>query len=288
MAIQKAEKYIPVLDKKYMAESKTSCLDTTTEFEYIRKANTFLVPIRNLSGLGNYDRQEGFAKGNISLEYVPYTPDYERSQSFMVDVMDDDESQGLLYLDLAGQFIEENVAPEVDAVRIAKYAGLDGIHSVTETLANAEEVLASLRALKNTWAEEGVKEEERYLFISPTLIDSLDDLDAYKSRAAKEGFNIVKLPQAQLQTAFDLFDGSTTNADGSPKFGYAKNADAKAINFLAIQKKAIFQFLRHVAARNFNASANINADADLYQYRICGMADGYKNKRNGIYVSIKG
>ena len=122
--IQKAKKYVPYLDEAYVQASKTSILDTVRELEYIDKAGTFLVPDMTVSKLGKYDRVNGYSKGTVSNNYTPYECDYERGKMLGVDVMDDDEAQGLLFANVAGKFIKDSVGPEIDAYRFARYTSL--------------------------------------------------------------------------------------------------------------------------------------------------------------------
>ena len=58
---------------------------------------------------------------------------YDRGRKFSVDAMDNEETAGLAFGKLASEFIRTKAVPEMDAVRFASYAAINGIGSKTET-----------------------------------------------------------------------------------------------------------------------------------------------------------
>ena len=69
------------------------------------------------------------------------------------------------------------MAPEADAFTFSEIAGHEGVNPVEEDFsdADAEDVLASLRAATNEMDEAEVTTGSRILFITPTLKGVLDD-----------------------------------------------------------------------------------------------------------------
>lgn len=273
--IKKAQAYVPYLDEAYVQASKTSILDTTKEIEYIEKAGTFLVPDVEFDGLGDYDRVNGYSKGSVSNNYTPYECDYERGKMLGVDVCDNADAQGLLFANIAGTFINKKVAPEVDAYRFAKYASIEGIKSVQETIAEGQEI-AALRKAITFMNDKNVPLADRVLFAPHSFIGAIEDLDTTKSKKVLDNFAaIVAVSPVEFKTAIELGDNGYTFPEG-----------AKDINFMVIQKDSVMQITRHATPKIISHEVNQTSDEDLYGYRIIGLNNVYKNKKNGVYVSI--
>ena len=273
--ITKAQRFVPYLDESYVQAAKTSILDTTKEIEYIEKAGTFLVPDVEFDGLGDYDRKTGYSKGSVKNNYTPYECDYERGKMLGVDYVDDEEAQGLLFANIAGTFINKKVAPEVDAYRFAKYCSIDGIKKVQETIADGAEI-AALRAAITFMNDNNVPLADRVLFAPHSFIGAIEDLDTTKSKKVLDNFAaIVPVSPVEFKTAITLGEN-----------GYTFPEEAKDINFMVVQKDSVMQITRHATPKIISHEVNQTSDEDLYGYRIIGLNNVYKNKKNGVYVSI--
>lgn len=272
--IEKAKKYVPLLDEKYQAEVSTSILDSTEEAKYLSEANTFLVADRELAPLANYNRASGYVQGDVNVAWTPYVVEYDRGRMFVIDERDNEEAAGVAYLGIAGQFIREYVSPELNAVRLATYATKAvAANKVDVTITDSASAYAAIRADVNALANAGVPVESRVTFIDVSTKGLIDDLDSSKSRAAL----------AELGTVIVFPDGAfATTCTLTAAGGYALSG--KNIKFITIDKRAVIQHLTHVAPKIVTPEANQDADAWKYGYRIVGIADVYKNKKNGIYV----
>lgn len=273
-SIEKAKKYVPILDEKYQAAVSTAVLDSNEESKYLADANTFLVADRELAPLANYNRASGYVQGDVTLAWTPYVVEYDRGRMFIVDERDNEESAGMAYLGLAGQFIDEYVAPELNAVRLATYATkAASAQKVDVTITDSASAYAAIRADVNALANAGVPVERRITFIDVSTKGLIDDLDSVKSRAALASLGqIVVFPDGAFGTTCTLTAGGGYTVGG------------KAIKFITIDKGAVIQHLTHVAPKIVTPEMNQDADAWKFGYRIVGIADVYKNKKNGIYV----
>jgi hypothetical protein len=273
MAIEKAKRYVPVLDAKYVESSKTSILDSTEEAKYIAEANTFLVADRDFDGLADYDRENGYSKGGVNVSWTPYIVDYDRGKMLIVDERDNEESAGMAFLGLAGQFMDEKVTPELDSVRIAKYASKAG-KKEDETITTGANIMTALRKAATYMANQKVPVDGRVLYISNTNLGLIEDLDSYKSKAVLAKFGtVVPMPDEEF------VNGCTTGENGYTLSG-------NYLNFLVVSKKSVIQHLTHVAPKIVTPEQNQDADAYKYGYRIVGICDVYKNKTAGIYASV--
>nr|WP_303243962.1 hypothetical protein [uncultured Cellulosilyticum sp.] len=286
--IQLAKKYVPLLDEVYQAAAKTSVLDSDPSLAREgANTNEIIVPKISMDGLGDYDRNSGYTSGNVELTWETKKFNFERGRMFTVDTMDNEETAGIAFGRLAGEFIRTKVTPEIDAFRFACYAGKAGISKVEAgaTFTKGEEVIAALRVAADKMDEDEVPEESRHLFITPTVLGMIQDMDTTKSKEVLARFaSITKVPQSRFYTAIEQLDGKTV---GEEKGGFKKATDAKDINFLVIEKSAVLQFPKHVVPKIIAPEANQDADAWKYGYRNYGLCDVWDNKVSGIYLHHK-
>lgn len=284
--ISKFTSYVSVLDEVYKEAAKSAVLESDSElFREGANAHEIVIPKMSLSGLANYDRANGYVDGDVTLSNETVEFGYERGRMFSVDAMDDEETAGVAFGKLAGEFIRTKVVPEVDAVRFASYASNPSAKAVSESLTDGDSVLASIRTAKASLDEAEVPEGDRYLFITPTLFDKIEALDTTKSKEILNSFAaVITVPQSRFYTAVKLLSGTAAGETGG---GYEKDTGASDINFMIIQKDAVLQYTKHAEPKVINPAENQTADAYKFGYRIYGLCDVYDNKASGIYVSKK-
>lgn len=282
-SVEKFKKYINVLDEVYKVASVTSVLDGNNRLVRLgANANEIIIPKMTMDGLADYSRENGYVGGDITLTNETVTFNYERGRSFTIDAMDDEETAGVAFGQLSGEFIRTKAAPEIDAFRFAQYAGVSGIGTATANLTNPEDTLAALIAAQNAMDEAEVSTESRILFITPTLYNGVMNIDTTKSKAVLDSFaQIVKVPQSRFYTAIDLYDGASS---GETAGHYVKNADGKNINFMVVEKSAAIQYQKHIVSKVVTPEENQTSDAWKFFYRSYGIADVYENKVCGIYL----
>ena len=280
-----AKKYVPLLDEVYKVASLTADLESDASLARAgANTNEIVIPKLDMDGLGNYDRNSGYTKGDVSLTWETVKFNYERGRMFTVDTMDDEETQNVAFGKLAGEFIRTKVAPEGDAFRFASYAGTNGISKVSGELADGVAVLTALTAAMSKMDEDEVPQDERYLYITPTLKRLVEAVDTNKSREVLASFaKITPVPQTRFYTAIDLKSGKEAESAG----GYAKAVAGKDINFMIVHKPAVLQFTKHAVPKIITPELNQDADAWKYGYRNYGLCDVYENKVAGIYLHHK-
>ena len=287
-AIAKFKKYVSLLDEVYKQASKTADLDgDTTLVQAGANANEIVIPKISMDGLGDYSRNGGYTTGDVTFTNETVTFNYDRGRKFTVDAMDDEETAGLAFGKLSSEFIRTKVVPELDAFRFASYAGTTGISKVSAgaTLTTGDAVLAAIVEAKNKMDADEVSEENRILYITPTLYNLANAVDTTKSREVLNSFaKIVTVPQSRFYTAITLNDGKTSTQKVG---GYVKAEAAKDINFMIVQKDAILQYPKHTVNKVVAPEDNQESDGWAFFYRAYGLADVYENKVAGIYLHHK-
>ena len=278
--------YTNLLDEVYKNSALTAVLESDASLARAgANANEIVIPKLSMSGLADYKRNSGYVNGDVTLNWEPVQFNYERGRMFQIDDMDNEETRNVAFGRLAGEFIRTKVVPELDAFRFATYAAVTGAGTATGTLATGADVIAALRTATSSMDEAEVPMEDRHLFITPTLLGLVEDLDTTKSKEVLSRFaTITKVPQTRFYSAIKLNDGTSSGEEAG---GYVKASGAVDLNFEIIHKPATLQFTKHAVPKIISPEQNQDADAWKYGYRNYGLCDTYENKAAGIYVHKK-
>lgn len=283
-AISLFKKYIDLLDEVYKVSAVTSVLDgDSTLVRMGANANEIIIPKMMMDGLANYSRSTGYVHGDVTLTNETVTFNYDRGRTFTVDAMDNEETAGIAFGSLASEFIRTKVVPELDAFRFATYAGVADIGTATGSIASGNDALAALITGQNALDEAEVPDEQRILFITPTLYNFIYNVDTSKSKEVLSSFGqIRKVPQSRFNTQIDLYDGTT---EGEEAGGFITTG--QPINFMVIHKPAVLQYSKHIVNKVITPEANQTSDGWKFFYRSYGLADVYENKVKGIYLHAR-
>ncbi len=285
-----AQKYLPLLDEVYKASSRTAILDATKVD--IVNGNTIKVFKTSMDGLGNYNRNTGFTNGDVTGTWETMTLTKDRGRSFIVDRMDNEETIGMAFGTLAGEFIRTKVAPEIDAYTFAKIAGTSGILSANaDVTVGTTDVPSLIDTAEMQMNEEEVPGEGRILFISETAYAGLrakivrtvlnDVTGINKDVETYNGMRVIRVPQSRFYTAITLYDGTTS---GQTTGGFVGATGGYKINFMIVHPSAVNKVVKHVLPRIFTPEQYQNADAWKFDYRIYHDTFVYENKTKGIYM----
>ena len=291
-SIAYAQKYLPLLDEAYKADSKTAILDTLSDYVQFTGANTVNIFNLNPVGMANYDRNAGFVPGDVTGTWQPYVLETDRGRSYQVDFLDNDQAMGLVVPNLLATVERQHIIPEVDAYRFAQYAGgAASAQVITETLSSGAATVASIDLATATLDDAEVPYEGRILFVNPTTYRFLKggitrmvmnrDRDVDYNVEMYNDMRVITVPTGRFQTAITLNAPTTSSGAG----GFAPASGASAINYMIVHPSAILQVMAHYAPRIFNPEQNIEADAWRVQPRFAHGAWVKAHKDNGIYVS---
>lgn len=291
-SIALAQKFLPMLDEVYKAASKTSILDAT-QVEFVG-GNTVKVFKTSMDGMGDYSRNSGFVDGSVTGTWETMALTKDRGRSFMIDSMDDEETLGMAFGTLAGEFLRTKVVPEVDAYRFAKLAGTSNILAGTpaDITIGTTDVPSLVDLAEKDMNENEVPDEGRILFISETAYAGLKAKITRTTMNADNGINkevetydnmrIIRVPQNRFYSAITLYDGTTSGQTGGGFIGTASTG--YKINFMIVHPSAVCQVLKHVKPRIFSPDENQKADAWKFDYRVYHDLFVYDNKVKGIYL----
>ena len=292
-SIALAQKYLPILDEIYKEGSKTSILDTA---EYnVRWIGAKTVQLFNSAsvGLANYSRNAGYQVGDVTQAWENYTLNVDRGRSFSIDTMDDDETLGMAFGSLMGEFERVHVIPEVDAYRLSKYSGLvktGAKTSATDPAGSGVNIASQIDGGMAYMDELEVPHEGRICFISPKAYENLKaNVTRYTLNLEKDVNNniemyndlrLVKVPQARFATVCTL--NAPTTSSGAGGFTLSGNN----INFLIVDPRATMQVIKHLIPRVFSPEVNQEADAWKFDYRVYHDCFVQAQKLDGLYLGL--
>ena len=151
--LEYAKIFAQTLDKQMLAEATSGWMEANAGQVKYSGGNEAKIPMISTSGLGDYDRDEGFKRGAVTLSYQTMTLTQDRGRTFHLDAMDVDETNFIAAAgNVMGEFQRTQVIPEIDAYRYSKIAALAEEKGRAEAQAVTEENVLSLLLADNVGA----------------------------------------------------------------------------------------------------------------------------------------
>lgn len=292
-AITLAKKFQPILDEVYKVASKTGRMDANTKKVKFQGANEVKVFKISSVGMGTYSRATGYPVGDVTGTWETMTLATERGRELFMDREDDEETLGMAFGTLIGEYMRVEVLPEVDAYRFSKYSSWSGIKEVgSATTLTSGTILAAIDVAKVWMDDQEVPEENRILYVSSTVQGFLDAAvsrmysDEKKISTAVRWYNemdVIMIPQSRFYKGITLDAGATASAGGWTK----TVSTGRDINFIMVHPTAVLQVKKHDKLKLFDPDTNQDKDGWKIQYRLYHDAFVYDNKLDGVYSHIK-
>lgn len=111
------------LDKIAVQDAVTGWMDANAGQVKYNGGAEVKIPKMSVQGMGDYDRDNGYQQGSVTLEYETRKMTQDRGRKFQIDPMDVDESNFIpTAAAIMAEFQRTQVIPEIDAYRISKIA----------------------------------------------------------------------------------------------------------------------------------------------------------------------
>lgn len=292
------------LDKIAVRDMTTGWMDKNAGKVKYNGGAEVKIPKMSVQGMGDYDRDDGYAQGSVTLEYETRTMTQDRGRKFQLDSMDVDENNFVTTAaSVMGEFQRVYVVPEIDAYRLSKIASLAieakvaGMvqYGYTPGAANT----SALRKVK-----EGIKAVRELGYNGPLVVHATDEfiMELELELAGKitsgdfskggivtkvpmvDNIPIIPTPANRMVTSITIYDGKT---DGQKQGGYTKGSTAKDINFEVMPMNVPLAITKQDKMRIFDPDTNQKADAWAMDYRRFHDLWVQDNKLNSLYISIK-
>ena len=297
MAINKATLYERLLDSVVQAGATSLPLRAKESMVQYSGGDTVKIAKISTTGFGTYSRTSGYPSGTASLDWGTYTIPYDRGVSFLIDVMDQDETAGMLSAgNLIAEFGNNDEVPEIDSARymaifqaivddaVVVYGYYTPVVATVLTQFNTD--VSAIRAkcgrtpkLIAFMAETafGVLSNSTQLS-KEMMVQSVTGENGVTTDVYRiNGVQIIPVPDDRLKTEYAF---SATN-------GYSAKAWAMQMNWIICSPDAVVAFEKHRKVKVHSADVVQGKDGDLIETRLyhgCWVLD---NKHNMIYVSLK-
>ena len=299
-SIQYATVFMEELDSQLVEKSTTGWMEGNAGQVQYNGGAEVKIPKMQMSGLGDYDRDGGFARGAVTVTYETRKLTQDRGRTFQLDAMDVDETN---FAATAGAVMREfqntKVIPEIDAYRYSKIAEMAKTAGKTKEYTAVVDTIFENLMNDMTAIRDAVGDGcELVIAMSAKVAGMLDlakggtnvlESGVFQQGSAElkvkeiDGCPIIRVPSARFQTKYTFMDGVTENeTDG----GFAKAEDAKAINWIIMVKSAPVAISKTDVTRIFDPMTNQNANAwkiDYRKYHDIWITD---NGMDGILVNI--
>ncbi len=296
-SVEYATKYAGELDKVVTQKSATGFFADNVLLAKFVGAKTVLLPDMDFVGLGDYDRDNGFPQGKITITNTSYQLSKDRGRELQLDRMDMDETG---VANLAGQTLKEyvrtQVVPEMDAYNISK------LFSVAEAKGNvktfdSEKVYAQFVEMANAIQAKAGFDEELVCFMDPTAYAALMNAPELQKMIIVSDFKqgevdlkvkkindiaVIPVASERMKTAY-LFDAGTDTLTG----GFSVDENAKTVNMLMLPKNGASLVKKTEQLRIFAPNQNQDADAYLFQYRLYYDIFVKKSGVDHIFAAVK-
>lgn len=287
-SLQFQSKLTGELDKALVQSAQTSFFADNAMRSKFVGARTVLIPDVDMQGLGNYDRDNGFVTGALTVSSTAYTMAMDRGRSFQLDREDNDET-GIANLagQVMGEFIRTKVSPEMDAYVLSKLATLATTKSHTVTGTPSSQVYKMITEAINKVQAVAGYDEELVCFVDSEVWSATMNTTELSRQLMVSDFRkgeintkvkklndvpIIPVADDRMKTAYTFYDGVTDNsgssgADQRPG-GFVPASGAKKIGILVLPKRAASLVKKTEKVRIFEPDKNLRADAWKFDYRL--------------------
>ena len=291
------------LDKAAVVGSTTGWMEANAGQVLYNGGAEVKIPKMSVNGLGDYDRDDGYVQGSVTLDYETRKMTQDRGRLFTLDAKDVNETNFVATAaSVMGIFQDEHVIPEIDAYRISSLAtqAIDAkIAGMVEYGYTPSENTSTLRKIK-----EGIKAVRANGYTGPLVIQATNDvvMELELELAGKitvvdfsrggivtkvpavDGVPIIETPSNRMYSAITLYDGKTAGQEAG---GYVKGETAKDVNFIITARRTPLAISKQDLVRIFDPATYQKKNAWSVDYRRYHDIWVLDNKLNSIYVSIK-
>ena len=286
-----ATEYVPLLDAKYQYESRSAILDTAQDrVVYDPSAHTFNLFEISVVGQGDYSRNNGFVRCDVTASWRSYAPQYDRGRQFLVDRIDDAEAKGMVIPSVGEEYMRLHVIPETDALRFQAYSkSADDSMKTAENISTGSGAVDAIDLGIEKLDDAEVPYEGRILFVNPTIYRLLKSGITRYTMNGENGIDynvemyndmrVITVPKGRFNTVITLAQPSAHDDAG----GYT--CAGSTINFMIIHPSAVMQANIFTEPRIFSPAVNQQAQGWMWDFRQYHGVWVKKQKANGIYVN---
>lgn len=243
--------------------------------------NKIKIPKISTTGLKDYDRDDGYPSGSVTMSYDEYEMTMDRGASFQLDAMDVNETNFFANATrVTDEFQTENVIPEIDAYRYSKlYALLKAASRLTAYTAEEKTVMDMLLSDIAKIRDEIGEDVPLVISIAQAVKTKLEQNDKFVKQLNVADFRsgeintqlkqinncfLKPVPSSRMKTAYVFKDGKT---EGEKEGGFAPAASAKQVNWIITTQNAPIAVTKQDKMKVIDPDTYQKADAWFLGYR---------------------
>lgn len=276
------------LDRQVEVEATSGWMELNSSRVRYNGGNEVKIPILDMDGMGDYDRDNGFTQGSVNLKWQTRTLTQDRGRTFLLDAMDVDETAFVATASsVMSEFQRRQVIPEIDSYRYSSIASqaIDKNKATTGYTPTGADIITKLRGdIYKIYDIAG----EIPLIITMSMpvaavLENNTEIAKYMDTVnfthgnintkvrSFNGIPIMKVPSSRMKTKYVFYDGKTAgDGDSEPdqtKGGFAAAEDAKDINWIISAQDTAIAVSKTEKIRVFAPDVNQKADAWKLDYR---------------------
>lgn len=269
------------LDDKAVLGLTSGWMDANAKQVTYNGGNKVRMPVLETSGLKDYDRQNGYPDGSVSLTFKDYEMTQDRGTSFTLDAMDVNDTNFIANATtVTGEFQKTHVLPEIDAYRYSKLNALlvDAGKATTATLDDAtafDALMADIAKVRDIVGEEiplviSIRQAIKTMLENNEKFTKIVNVAEFKAGAIntrlKEYNNCFfkPVPSARMKSAYVFKDGVTAGEEAG---GFAPADSAKNINWIIMPQSAPIAVTKQDKMKIIDPDTYQKADAWFIGYR---------------------
>ena len=273
-----ATKFATELDKILVQKSQAAILEDKGMAAKFVGAHEVKLPVIGFAGLGDYDKDTGFAKGAVSVTQQVFTLEKDRARSFSIDREDMDET-GIANLagSVMSEFVRTKVAPEVDAYTFSTIATKANGAGQTVALGDGETLAKNVygliaNAIGKVNDATGFTGEDIVLYVNPTVYAALMATPEIHRHLRvdefKHGEISTKVQKIDNAAIIPVSDNRMKTAYNFGNDGFEVAGGAESVGIIAMPRNAAMLVKKTEKIRTFSPDVNQTADAYKFDYRL--------------------
>jgi hypothetical protein len=285
--IATAQHYSAELDKAFEQKAVTGFFaDNVLRAKFVG-AKTVIIPSLDFVGLTDYDRDNGFTNGAVTIAHESHSLTMDRARSLQIDREDLDET-GISELagKVLGEYVRTKVVPECDAYVLSALAKIADTAGQTESWNEAKPYDVFTKMMLSAQDNAGY-DEELVCFVDKVAYGAL-----MNSPEFTRSLTVSDFKQGGVDTKVKSINGVAIIPVASERmntgFTFGANGftpNGKAVHMLVLPKKAASLVKKSEKLRVFTPEQNLGADAYKFDYRIYYDVIVKNSAKNTIYVS---
>ncbi|MCI5611484.1 MAG: hypothetical protein MR392_08975 [Roseburia sp.] len=296
--IEYASKLQTGLDQKAVIDATSGWMDENAGQVIYTGGKSIKVPTISTTGLKDYDRDNGYPQGSVTLGYETLEMSMDRGTSFLLDAMDVDESNFMVSAaNVTSEFQKDQVVPEIDAYRYSKLAAYAESENVVTYTPDEKDILKQLMydiaAVKDI-----VGENVPLVAVMNSRVKAqLDLMDSFRKAVDVMDFkkgdvtlkvksinecSLLPVPSSRMKDTYTFNDGKSS---GEENGGFAAGVSAKQMNWIIVPRSVPIAVTKQDKMKIIDPDTYQGGDAWFLGYRRYHELWVKANKKNQIRVS---